>query len=76
MKPHDCHNATIARTEESMPLGKTVERMTALGMWLFVVTHIYDDGLVILTPIPKGSNATDLGRQFPGAIVEVVEGLE
>lgn len=37
----------------------------------YIVTTIYYDGLVVLTPIPNGMTEGDYGRRFHAAQVEV-----
>ena len=60
-----------------MKLGEEVERMTLCGeKSKFVVTSAYwvdvEEGVALheLTPVPEGMTADDLGRRFPGAIIE------
>lgn len=53
-----------------MKLGEVVERPTICGTWQFIATSAYPDGTVLLTPLPPGMDAMDLGRKFPAARIE------
>lgn len=56
---------------ERLVLGQEVTRADLLrGPARYVVSSVYADGCVVLTPIPDGMTAMDLGRRFFAARLE------